>query len=224
MQSNKTKAVVLRRTNFGEADRVVQFLLADGHKISAMARGVRREKSKLAGAVELLCISDVTVAKGKGDLHTLTSARLVTFYDKILQDYDRLQFAYDGLKKTGRLSEHIVEPLLFDTAIVLLESLNNPQIDLRIIKSWFFLRVADISGHGLNLSRDSNNQPLSVELHYEFDTNEMSFVITPKGKFSAQHLKLFKLLKLKSPHRVAQISGVDEYLDDITELSYHLVQ
>ena len=45
----KTLAIVLRRTDFGEADRIIN-LLTPGGKVSAMARGVRKPKSKLAGA------------------------------------------------------------------------------------------------------------------------------------------------------------------------------
>ena len=45
----RTKALVLRRTNFGEADRIINFLTEQGI-ISAIAKGVRKEKSKLAGS------------------------------------------------------------------------------------------------------------------------------------------------------------------------------
>jgi len=52
MKITKTKAIVLRRTNYGEADRIIQFITPVG-KISAIAKGVRREKSRLAGGIEL---------------------------------------------------------------------------------------------------------------------------------------------------------------------------
>lgn len=220
MQSIKTSAIVLRRTNYGESDRILQLLTVDGHKISAMARGVRREKSKLAGAVELFSVTDVTIHQGKSDLSILTSARLKTFYGDILNDYDRLQFGYEVLKKIGRLSEHTHEPLLYDVTLTALASLNQPKIDLRIVKSWFYLQVADISGHGLNLSRDHNNKPLVETEKYRFDIVEMSFIIDPRGNFTADHLKLLKVLKLKTPAVVAHISGIELLLDDITSLAH----
>src|SRR5690606_3084593 len=85
MKTHRTRAIVLRRTNYGEADRIVQFLTPEG-KVSVMARGVRREKSKLAGGIELFAICDVVVGDGKGDLGVLTSSRLVQFYGNILKD------------------------------------------------------------------------------------------------------------------------------------------
>lgn len=220
MQSVKTDAIVLRRTNYGESDRILQLLTAGGNKVSAMAKGVRREKSKLAGAVELFSLTQVTLHTGKSDLSILTSARLEIFYGDILSDYDRLQFGYEVLKRIGRLSEHTHEPLLYDVTLIALTSLNKPKIDLRIVRAWFYLQVADISGHGLNLSRDHNNKPLLETEKYRFDIAEMSFIVDPRGSFTADHLKLLKVLKLKTPAFVAHISSIESLLDDITSLTY----
>ena len=82
MKTVRTKAIVLRRTNYGEADRVVQFITPDG-RISVMARGVRKQKSKLAGGIELFAVSDVVIGTGKGELGILTSAKLDRFYRHI---------------------------------------------------------------------------------------------------------------------------------------------
>ena len=69
----RTKAIVLRRTNYGEADRILNLLTEKG-LISAIAHGVRKEKSKLAGGIELFCVSDITAHEGRNNsLHTLTS-------------------------------------------------------------------------------------------------------------------------------------------------------
>ncbi|MDO8335317.1 MAG: DNA repair protein RecO [Candidatus Saccharibacteria bacterium] len=220
MQLVKTNAIVLRRTNYGESDRILQLLTADGNKVSAMARGVRKEKSKLAGAVELFSLTQVTLHSGKSDLSILTSARLETFYGDILNDYDRLQFGYEVLKKVGKLSEHTHEPLLYEVALIALQSLNQTKIDLRIVRAWFYLQSAEISGHGLNLSRDNDNKPLVEGEKYRFDIAEMSFVIDSRGNFTADHLKLLKVLKIKTPAVVAHISGIEALLDDITSLAH----
>ena len=79
MSVERTEAIVLRRTNYGEADRILKLITPLGQR-SAMAKAVRREKSKLAGGIELFAISDVTIQTGKGDLGVLTSARLIHFY------------------------------------------------------------------------------------------------------------------------------------------------
>ena len=52
MKQQTTKAIVLRRTNYGEADRIVTFLTPVG-KIRAMVKGVRGSKGKWAGGIGL---------------------------------------------------------------------------------------------------------------------------------------------------------------------------
>ena len=66
MQVFKTEAIMLRRTNYGEADRIISFITPDRGKLSAIAKGVRKPKSKLAGGLELFAASDITIAEGRG--------------------------------------------------------------------------------------------------------------------------------------------------------------
>lgn len=221
MQSIKTKAIVLRRTNYGEADRILQIITPEKGKMGVIAKGVRREKSKLASAVELFSKTDLVIVKGRGDLGTLTSARLDTFYKHIMEDYERLQFGYEVLKRVSNIGEHVSEEAaLYDFAETALASLNNLSIDLRLIRAWFYLHASELVGHGLNLSRDANNQPLKADSRYRFDIAEMSFVAIPNGNFTAEHLKLLKIMKLKSPEIVAHVSGIESYLDDCLSLAH----
>lgn len=220
MQSLKTKAIVLRRTNYGEADRILQVITPTHGKLGVIAKGVRRQKSKLAGSVELFGQSNLIVAKGRGELGMLTSARLETSYKHIVEDYERLQCGYDVLKKISKLSEHISEPWLYECTATTLASLDDVSIDLRIIRAWFYLQTAELTGHGLNLSRDTNNQPLQAGSRYRFDIAEMSFVKQPRGNFTSEHLKLLKVLKLKDPHVIARISGIENYIDDCLSLAH----
>ena len=99
MQSDiRTKAYVLRRTNYGEADRVLNLITPEG-KMSVIAKGVRKEKSKLAGSVELFSLIDLNVHKGHGEFAILTSAKMLKFYDKIMVDLPRMELAAFVLKK-----------------------------------------------------------------------------------------------------------------------------
>jgi len=220
MQPLKTPAIILRRTNYGEADRILQVITPGEGKIGVIAKGVRREKSKLASSVELFSLSDIVVARGRGELGVLTSARLIIFYGEILKDYDRLQFGYEALKRIANLGEHMREPHLYEVAKIVLESLNNLAIDLRIIRAWFYLQAAELTGHGLNLSRDESNQPLKADSRYRFDIAEMSFVESVTGNFTAQHLKLLKVIKLKNPDVITRVSGIEDYLSDVLSLAH----
>ena len=109
----KTKSYVLRRTNYGEADRILNLITPVG-KISAIAKGIRKEKSKLAGGVEMFSLAELTIHKGKGEFGTITSAKMLRFYENLLKDYNRMELASMILKKISLAAEHSDSPRFFE--------------------------------------------------------------------------------------------------------------
>lgn len=210
-RSVRTKAIVLRRTNYGEADRIVQFITPLG-RYGAIAKGVRREKSKLAGGIELFAVSDIVIAEGKGELGIVTSARLIEFYRHILEDYDRLQFAYEAVKQVGRASEMVDEPEWFEVLAEVLAALNDKNIALGLIETWFYLRHADLLGHALNVRRDINGEQLSVDKKYTYDVSEQGLRESVSGDIGADHIKFLRLVGNKSIATLSQISGLEPIL------------
>jgi DNA repair protein RecO (recombination protein O) len=214
MKPFRTKAIVLRRTNYGEADRILQVITPDHGKLGVMAKGVRREKSKLAGGIELFSVVDVTLIKGKGDLTTITSARLDTFFTHILEDYDKLQYGYFVLKDISKASEIMHEPVFFELCSRALASLNDTTIPLGVTDCWYRLQMAILLGVGLNLSTDVEGEALDAESRYRFDISESSFVKSKNGPITADHIKLLRLLSAQSPQVVAHVKGVSELLPE----------
>ena len=84
----KTVGIVLKRTNYGEADRILNVITPVG-KVSVIARGVRKEKSKLAGGVEMLTLSDYVMHFGKSEMGVVTSARMVRYFGGLLKNYEK---------------------------------------------------------------------------------------------------------------------------------------
>lgn len=210
-KSIRTRAIVLRRTNYGEADRIVQFVTPFG-RYAAIARGVRREKSKLAGGIELFAISDIVIAEGKGELGIVTSARLVEFYRHILEDYDRLQFAYEVVKQVARASEMVAEPEWFEVLAEVLAALDNKNISLQLIETWFYLRYADLLGHALNVRRDVAGAMLEANTTYLYDVSEQGLRAAASGELGADHIKFLRLASTKSIAVLGQISGLEPIL------------
>jgi DNA repair protein RecO len=210
-KSIRTRAIVLRRTNYGEADRIVQFITPLG-RYAAIARGVRREKSKLAGGIELFAISDIVIAEGKGELGIVTSARLVEFYRHILEDYDRLQFAYEVVKQVARASEMVAEPEWFEVLAEVLAALDNKNISLQLIETWFYLRYAVLLGHALNVRRDIAGDVLQADRVYMYDVSEQGLRAAASGELSADHIKFLRLASTKSIAVLGQISGLEPIL------------
>lgn len=182
---------------------------------SVMAKGARREKSKLAGGIELFAISDVVINSGKGDLGVLTSARLVHFYRHILEDYDRLQFGYEVINLVSRASEHIDEPEWYGVLSEVYMGLDVLTIPLQLTQSWFYLHYAELTGYELNLERDVAGQLLDEDKTYMYDMNEKGLRPAEQGDIDANHIKLLRILATRPIQTVAQIGGVESILPDV---------
>lgn len=219
MRTFRTQAIVLRRTNYGEADRILQLLTPDGRR-SVMARGVRKEKSKLAGGIELFAISDVVIGEGRGELGILTSAKLEHFFKHILEDYDRLQFAYQAIKLVSRASEAVDEPEWFDLLGEVLAGLDALTIPLPLIQAWFYIRHASLLGHELNLDLDIDGKPLEAGQGYRYDSAEQGLRAVNNGEITGNHIKLLRLIATRPLKVLVQIGGIGELLG----ASLHVVE
>lgn len=213
MTAARTRAIVLRRTNYGEADRIVQLLTPEG-KRSVIAKGVRREKSKLAGGIELFAICDVVITKGKGDLGILSSARLIEFFRHILKDYDRLRFGYEAIKQVTRASEMVDEPEWYDMLSEVLAALDVHSTSLQLIETWFYLHMAALLGHELSFYHDVSGEKLLADTQYIYDVGEKGLRAAPSGGLTTDHIKFLRLVSAKPLKAVAQIGGVDAVLSE----------
>jgi DNA repair protein RecO (recombination protein O) len=211
MSTLRTHAIVLRRTNYGEADRIVQLLTPEGRR-SVMARGVRKEKSRLAGGIELFAITDVVIRQGKGDLGIITSARLVQFYRHIMEDYDRMQFGYEAVKQIARASETVDEPEWYEVLAEVLAALDTVAVPLRLAETWFYIRYAALLGYELSLAHDVDGRALSPEACYVYDVGEKGLRERPGGELTSDHIKLLRLMSAKPLKTVAQIGGTESIL------------
>jgi len=213
MSTIRTRAIVLRRTNYGEADRILQLLTPEG-KRSVMAKGVRREKSKLAGGIELFAVSDIVINEGKGDLGILTSARLVQFYRHILEDYDTMQFGYEAVKQVSKASEMVDEPEWYDVLAEVLMALDALSISRQLIQTWFYLRYSQLLGYELSLVHDINGEKLSSDKKYTYDVGEKGLRESANGELGADHIKFLRLVSAKPLKTLAQIGGLESILPD----------
>ena len=217
----KTLAIVLRRTDFGEADRIVN-LLTPGGKVSAMARGVRKPKSKLAGGIEFFALNEVVLIEGKSEMRTLSSARMREFFGEILKDFERTEFAYQAIKTISWLCEQIESGDFFEILLTVFRSLNNFEIDLSLTKKWFNLKMAEFSGDEINLESDKNGKPLQADLTYSFDFYDKVFVEDREGDFNSNHIKFLRLMLSSQPRIISKVKGNEKILEDLKEVFFML--
>ena len=89
----KTPAVVLRRARLREADRVITFFTLELGKVSAVAKGVRKARATLAGHLETLTYTNITLARGKS-LDTVISSQTLSPYLSIRNSLERTAYAF----------------------------------------------------------------------------------------------------------------------------------
>ena len=73
----KTEAVVLRSLRFGEADRVLHLYTLERGRIGALAKGIRKTKSRFGARLEPLSHVELMLHQGSGELQTVTGAEIV---------------------------------------------------------------------------------------------------------------------------------------------------
>lgn len=209
----RTLALVLRRTNYGEADRILNLLTPEG-KISAIARGVRKEKSKLASNIEMFCLIDLSIHKGKGDLSIITSAKLLKFYSNLITDLEKLELASLILKKANTITDDISSRELFEIVKQTLEALNN-NVNKTLVETWFWFNFAKIKGEEINLYRDTNDNKLVETENYVWDAMDMALRAQPGGVIGANEIKLMRLMLISKLDLVSRVRGIETSLPEI---------
>ncbi|MDX6439775.1 MAG: repair protein RecO [Gaiellaceae bacterium] len=99
----KTEAVVLRSFRLGEADRVLHVYTADRGRVGAVAKGVRRTKSRFGARLEPLSHVELMLHQGSGELQTVTGADLRTSHHETREDPYRLAVGLIGAEAMLRL-------------------------------------------------------------------------------------------------------------------------
>jgi DNA repair protein RecO (recombination protein O) len=101
----KTEAVVLRSMRYGEADRILHLYTPARGRIGAIAKGVRRARSRFGGRLEPFFRIQAELHEGRGELLTVTGAQTVDAYPRLRGDARALDAAARACDAVGRLFE-----------------------------------------------------------------------------------------------------------------------
>jgi DNA repair protein RecO (recombination protein O) len=99
----KTAAVVLRSIRLGEADRVLHVYTLDRGRVGAVAKGVRKTKSRFGARLEPLSHVELLLHQGQSDLHTVTGVELIRSHQAARESYYRLSVGLIGAEAMLRL-------------------------------------------------------------------------------------------------------------------------
>lgn len=225
MNQLQASVIVLARTDYGEADRIITLLSPDQGKLRLMARGVRKAKSKNAGGIELFSTSNITYLKGRGELGTLISSRLDNHYGNIVKNIDRTMLGYDLIKLLHKATEDAPEPQYYELLEAAFAALNTTAVDIGLIRVWFQAHLVRFAGHMPNLITDTAGDALDAETIYNFDFDTMACMPNERGRLQAAHIKVLRLLfSDNSPAILQQVTGVTDILPAVAPIIQNLFQ
>jgi len=208
-----TPAIILRRRNFGEADRLLTVFTPQRGKLRLLAKGARKTKSRKAGHIELFTHAALQVARGR-NLDILTQADTVESYRNLRQDLDKIGHAYYVVELVDRFTEEEdpAQPV-FQLLALTLARLNDAKARQQYLALRFFeLRLLGLTGFQPQLHFCVNcNQPIKEEAN-TFSLNDGGLLCpacasshSPAKPLSIGALKTLRFLQTRSWE---QISGL----------------
>jgi DNA repair protein RecO (recombination protein O) len=99
----KTEAIVLRSMRLGEADRILHLYTAERGRVGAVAKGIRKTKSRYGARLEPLSHVAIQLHQGSGELQTVTGVDLIAPHSVVRDDAYRLNVGLIGAEAMLRL-------------------------------------------------------------------------------------------------------------------------
>jgi len=142
----RDEGIVLRTHKLGEADRIVSVLTRNHGKVRAVAKGVRKTKSRFGARLEPPTHIQLQVYEGRGELHIVDQAETIDHFGAIRSDLDRLTRAVSMLETADQLGlEGEPNPALYQMLLGALRALAGSSGPL--VVPAFFLKVLSLEGY-----------------------------------------------------------------------------
>jgi DNA repair protein RecO (recombination protein O) len=149
----KTEAIVLRSLRFSEADRILHLYTSERGRIGAIAKGIRKTKSRFGARLEPLSHVELMLHEGAGELQTVTGVELLDSHRRTREDSYRLNVGLIGAEAMLRLfGEPEPSPRAFTALARFLETLDQleplagqPQVDPLVLS--FQLKLLWVAGY-----------------------------------------------------------------------------
>ena len=152
----KSKGIVLRSIRYGEADRILDLYTRDAGLVSAIAKVVRRTKSRFGARLEPLSCVDFVAYHGR-TLDTVTQAELLRSFRGVREDLARFEAAARMVGSVRALSggdeaDRRVFNLLYNG----LDALEERESGLEVVEAAFGLKLSIVAGYAPQLDACSN--------------------------------------------------------------------
>jgi DNA repair protein RecO (recombination protein O) len=149
VQLYRDDGIVLRTQKLGEADRIITVLGRSTGRVRAVAKGVRRTKSRFGARLEPFTHVDLMLYPGRS-LDVITQAEVIRPYGELLAgDYPRYTAGVAMLETAERFTPIEKEPALRQLLLLIggLRALGEGEHDPRLVLDAFLLRSLAVAGY-----------------------------------------------------------------------------
>lgn len=147
MSLYKTKGIVLKTHKLGESDRIVTILTGSHGKVSAVAKGIRKTKSKFGSRLEPFTHVEMLLYKGR-NLDIVTQAEIIDSFSEIRENFDRITFGSAMLDLVNKVSmEGETDFTLYKLLHRSLEVISKLEKNFRLLLIAFDIKLMSISGY-----------------------------------------------------------------------------
>lgn len=147
MSNISARGIILKKTKFSEADLILQMILADGQKLSLIARGALKSKKRFSGGVlEPTHFVQIEYKQSaSGGLSTLIEAQIIDSFDGVRSDYDKTETALFCIQLINKVSQEgdVFAEGLFNLLGNMLKKISTAPADFSAlqIKAVFILKL-----------------------------------------------------------------------------------
>lgn len=148
MNSYSEVGIVLKRSNLGEADKLITFYTQRHGKVTAIARGLRRPTSKRAGSLELFNVVKTSFIKGKGELDTLAEVQILESHSGWRKHLGRVNLAYQLVEVVDKLTpDHQPHTEIFEILKESLSKIGTLKVDWKLEIGNWLIEIATELGY-----------------------------------------------------------------------------
>ncbi len=233
MPTYQADAIVLRRLDYGEADRILTLLTREYGKVSVIAKGARRSKARAGTALDLFGRSRMMLAKGR-NLDVVAQVERRGDARHIAGDLERTAYACLVAEVVDKVLEerHPVDDV-FELVVSTLERFNLVHRSCRADAAWFLMRILELLGYQPQLDTCAGCNGRLPEGDGWFSPLLGGMLCEACGRHqsgslvSHTGLKVLRLMAADQPELYDCLRLTQELLDEVegaleAQLEYHL--
>lgn len=223
----RTEAIVLRHKNWGEADRMLWLYTRKIGKVQAIAKGIRKIRSRKAGHLEPFTHTNLLMARSRSFL-IITQAETIDAFLNIRDDLLRVGYAAYVIELLDRFTydedeNQLLYRLLKET-LSRIDNENDPNLPVR----YFEIQLLDLLGYRPELTNCANCESL-IEAEDQYFSISMGGVLCPRcgpqfpdaSQISLNTLKYMRHFQRSSFTEAARVQLTPEMNHNLEQLIQH---